>query len=183
MPVRGGSGRPFGELPACVIDGHDGVCPLVRIDSNDDHVPCLPLRWGWAKGRSADTSELGLCHPPVKSRRPVRYVRRPAEFITTTLEAGNHRASQAAGPGQSDTQTMVSGSNRWMPHPVNDSRCEGGRIDGRQTQEAGGVRSIESKDSESRIEVVDWARGSEADAEECVDRGEIPFGRSGPACR
>src|SRR5450759_3272019 len=26
-------------------------------------------------------------------------------------------------------------------------------------------------------------RGSEADAEECVDRGEIPFGRSGPACR
>jgi hypothetical protein len=70
-----------------------------------------------------------------------------------------------------------------MPHPVNDSRCEGGRIDGRQTQGAGGVRSIESKDSESRIEVVDWARGSEADAEECVDRGEIPFGRSGPACR
>src|SRR5450759_4118733 len=27
------------------------------------------------------------------------------------------------------------------------------------------------------------ARGSEADAEERVDRGEIPFGRSGPACR
>src|SRR5450759_4255959 len=27
------------------------------------------------------------------------------------------------------------------------------------------------------------ARRSEADAEECVDRGEIPFGRSGPACR
>src|SRR5450756_1213815 len=27
------------------------------------------------------------------------------------------------------------------------------------------------------------ARGSEADAEECVDRGEIPIGRSGPACR
>jgi hypothetical protein len=42
-----------------------------------------------------------------------------------------------------------------MSHPVNYSRCEGGRIDGRQTQEAGGVRSIESKDSESRIEVVD----------------------------
>jgi hypothetical protein len=41
----------------------------------------------------------------------------------------------------------------------------------------------EFADSESRIEVVDWARGSEADAEECVDRGEIPFGRSGPACR
>ena len=80
-------------------------------------------------------------------------------------------------------ETIVSGSNRWMSHPVNDSRCEGGQIDGRQTQEAGGVRSIESKDSESRIEVVDWARGSEADAEECVDRGEIPFGRSGPACR
>ena len=80
-------------------------------------------------------------------------------------------------------ETIASGSNRWMSHPVNDSRCEGGRIDGRQTQEAGGVRSIESKDSESRIEVVDWARGSEADAEECVDRGEIPFGRSGPACR
>ena len=31
--------------------------------------------------------------------------------------------------------------------------------------------------------MVDWARGSEADTEECVDRGEIPFGRSGPACR
>src|ERR1035437_9937646 len=30
---------------------------------------------------------------------------------------------------------------------------------------------------------ADQARGSEADAEECVDRGEIPFGRSGPACR
>src|ERR1035437_4992540 len=41
----------------------------------------------------------------------------------------------------------------------------------------------EFADSESRIEVVDWVRGSEADAEECVDRGEIPFGRSGPACR
>jgi hypothetical protein len=27
------------------------------------------------------------------------------------------------------------------------------------------------------------ARGSEADAEECVDRDEIPFGRRGPACR
>ena len=27
------------------------------------------------------------------------------------------------------------------------------------------------------------SRGSEADTEERVDRGEIPFGRSGPACR
>ena len=27
------------------------------------------------------------------------------------------------------------------------------------------------------------ARGSEADAEERVDRGDIPFGRCGPACR
>ena len=31
-------GRPFGKLAAGLIDGDDGMCPLVRIDSDDDHV-------------------------------------------------------------------------------------------------------------------------------------------------
>jgi hypothetical protein len=39
MPVYGRSGGPFGDLASCLIDGDDGVCPLVRIDSNDDHFP------------------------------------------------------------------------------------------------------------------------------------------------
>ncbi|HEX7612250.1 MAG TPA: hypothetical protein VF371_05705, partial [Candidatus Limnocylindrales bacterium] len=32
-------GRPLGELAASFIHGDDGVSPLVRIDSNDDHIP------------------------------------------------------------------------------------------------------------------------------------------------
>src|SRR5258708_33615372 len=41
-------------------------------------------------GHSArDTSELGRCQPPIKSRRPVRGVRRAANPLqATTLEAG-----------------------------------------------------------------------------------------------
>jgi hypothetical protein len=119
---------------------------------------------------------------------PEAISRQAAELVADLVEPATADALEKLDGAPSSVSgrhddSMVPGSNRWMSHPVNDSRCEGGRIDGRQTQEAGGVRSIASKDSESRIEVVDWARGSEADAEECVDRGEIPFGRSGPACR
>jgi hypothetical protein len=46
MPFGSRGGSPFGELAAGFVDGDDGVCPLVRIDSNDDDIPGLPLRWG-----------------------------------------------------------------------------------------------------------------------------------------
>ncbi len=43
MPVCRRRRRPLGKLAAGFIHGDDGVSPLVRIDSNDDHIPCLPL--------------------------------------------------------------------------------------------------------------------------------------------
>jgi hypothetical protein len=43
MPVSSRGGRPLGKLAAGFIDGDNSVRPLVRIDSNDDHIPGLPL--------------------------------------------------------------------------------------------------------------------------------------------
>jgi hypothetical protein len=96
MPVSGRGDRSLGELAAGFIDGNDGVRSLVRIDSNDDHVAVF-LFVGVDEDRSADTPELGRSHAPVKSRRPVQYVRRPAEHIVATHTAGSHSESQAAG--------------------------------------------------------------------------------------
>jgi hypothetical protein len=63
MSVCSRGGRPLGELTAGLIDGYDGVCPLVRIDSDDDHV-AVSLLLGVDMDRSADTPELGRCHAP-----------------------------------------------------------------------------------------------------------------------
>jgi hypothetical protein len=53
------------------------VAALVHISANNNHGGCLlhserVLRLG----RSADTSQSGRCHAPIKSRRPVLHTRR-----------------------------------------------------------------------------------------------------------
>jgi hypothetical protein len=70
---------------------------------------------GGGLGPSADTPELGRCHAPVKSRRPVRYVRQPAEWITATHTSGGDSASQAAGLYQRDTQAIGLRTNGSSP--------------------------------------------------------------------
>ena len=99
MPFCGGSNRPLGEFAACFINGNDGVRPLVLIDSNDDHVPCLPRSWGLTRtGRRTHLSwgDATLLTCQVTSAGPLN-VRRPAKWITATHTAGGDSASQAAG--------------------------------------------------------------------------------------
>src|SRR5450759_2418352 len=99
MPVSSRGGRSFGKLAAGLIDGHNGVRPLVRIDSNDDHVPRLPLCWGWTRaGRRTHLSWGGATLLSSHVGRSAD-VRQPAELITATHTAGSHSESQAAGQG------------------------------------------------------------------------------------
>src|SRR5450830_1748245 len=115
MPVCSRGGRSFGKLAAGFIDGDNGVRPLVRIDSNDDHVSCLPLRWGWT--RAGRRTHLSWGDATLLSSHVGRsaHVRRPAELISATRAAGGHSESQAAGRDQSDTQVMVQDMSPFFP--------------------------------------------------------------------
>ncbi len=90
--VRRGD-RLLGQLATRCIDHDDGVTPLVQIRAQDDHV-CVSSSSEVTPGRSADTPESGRSHAPIKSRRPVHRVSRPAKRMeaTPTGWAGSIRA-------------------------------------------------------------------------------------------
>ena len=90
--ARGGRRRSpcrlVGELPTGRIDHDDGLTPLVEIRSQDDHI-AVSSSHEVTTGRSADTPEWGRSHAPIKSRRPVHDVSRPAKRMEATPnEAG-----------------------------------------------------------------------------------------------
>ncbi len=70
--------RLLGELATGLAHGHDRVRALVQIRAEDDHVR-VSSSHEVTEDRSADTAEWGRSHAPIKSRRPVRRVWRPAE--------------------------------------------------------------------------------------------------------
>lgn len=104
----------FGEFAAVAVDGHDGVRSLVRIGPGRP-CACLLLTGADDEDRSADTPEWGRSHAPIKSRWPVRHVRRQANEIEATPPAGSDSESQAARRRQRDTQVMVTPSRPTAP--------------------------------------------------------------------
>jgi len=80
--VRRGD-RLLGQLATRCIDHDDGVTPLVQIRAQDDYVS-VSSSSEVTTGRSADTPESGRSHAPIKSRRPVHHVSRPAKHMEAT---------------------------------------------------------------------------------------------------
>ena len=77
---RGVAGIVFSaELATRLVDRHDRVPALVQIRAEDHHVHRLLLIIEVTEDRSADTPESGRSHAPIKSRRPVCRVSRPAQ--------------------------------------------------------------------------------------------------------
>ena len=95
----------LGELAAGPVRRDGGVCALVRIDADDDHVlRCLLIR-GDAPDRPVDTPEWGRL-PRSYEVTPVGpiHVRRPAvPMEATPARVGIESMSQAAGLRQPDT--------------------------------------------------------------------------------
>lgn len=77
--VRRRPDRPPREPPSLRVHGHRGVPPLVQVRADRHHARVSPpFTRGTAEDRSADTPESGRGHAPIRSRRPVRRVRRAA---------------------------------------------------------------------------------------------------------
>ena len=69
-PITNGHLDVIGRA-ARLVDRDEGVAPLVHIGTDDNHEGCLLHCEEGRSGRSADTSQWGRCHAPIKSRRPV----------------------------------------------------------------------------------------------------------------
>src|SRR6266545_4077620 len=78
-----------------------------------------------AEDRSTDTPEWGRCHAPMKSRRPVRRVRRPAQRMHATPRGwATSLRAKPSDTGEGDTH----------PKPTSEESADGGHGSRRLTQ-------------------------------------------------
>jgi hypothetical protein len=90
MALRCGAYRVFGKLPARLVDGHERVRALMRIDADDDHrAPHLRSRCGSTRGHTCIET---LCQAPIKSPWWTQRARRTAFQRQATGHAGQRKS-------------------------------------------------------------------------------------------